>query len=196
MNRVVVGGLACLVTAYLSIRYCHDINQALENFGVGSLALKDDGGEQAGTTVVVDSSFSGDWAKNGCEQVKQGFERDRNPEMMPRYTACITAFRPATLAQIFEDDLMTQFAINQLCKGITFSRYYGPAEPISSATKNAPWDTKGWTLTIFYDVGAETQTWVLAPKKGFDHRANGSTPTKIAGDVCAIVSGHGGTVLQ
>lgn len=71
--------------------------------------------------VVLDSWWSGTWAKNGCEYVKifvKSNERLINqigcksvtscPTLMPRYAACLAAAinGPDALAHDFEDELM------------------------------------------------------------------------------------------
>jgi hypothetical protein len=152
--------------------------------------------------LIIDSWWSGDYAKSGCDQAKAVVDADRSlinqlgcdavtacPEVMPRYTACRLAPDPAAVAHRFEDALMTQFSINPRCKGATFGRYYGPNSKPSTAqaTTNRP-----WSLIIDYTVGARAQSWTL---QDFDHKvfhqADGETPAKIAADVCAILMGHG-----
>jgi hypothetical protein len=122
-------------------------------------------------TVVVDSWWSGDYAKLGCEQAKD-FMRDNRtsinqfgcdavtacPEVMPRYTACIVGGDPAATARNFEDELMTQFSINPSCKGAAFARYYGPYSKVSASTPAAG-DARSWSLIIDYVVGGPTQYW-------------------------------------
>src|SRR5215813_11054102 len=127
--------------------------------------------EQSSPTVVLDSWWSGDYAKNGCEQSKKFMEENRRlvyqfgceavtacPEMMPRYSACTLAFSgPAAVAHGFEDELITQFAMSSSCKGVTVARY-GPDEKTSGAAQ-AALRREHWTLIIDYVVGAPTQSW-------------------------------------
>ena len=108
---------------------------------------------------------------------------------------------PAAAARRFEDQLITQFAINPRCKGVTLARFYGPAEKASDATQAAiaaiaMARKDSWTLSIDYIVAASAQSWSLLDKdKNYRlFQAEGSTPAKIAADVCAIVTGTGGTV--
>jgi hypothetical protein len=161
-------------------------------------------------TVVLDSWWSGDYAKGGCEQADKWMKENRKlinqfgceavtacTDVMPRYTACTIALGgPTATARRFEDELLTQFAINANCKGVVFARYYGPNEKISAAAHTAM-DEPHWTLILDYIVGGDAQPWSLQPPKGgLLHQAEGATPAKIAADVCAVVMGHGGTVSQ
>jgi hypothetical protein len=101
--------------------------------------------------VVLDSWWSGDYSKSGCEDAKGFMQTSRSlinqfgcdavtacPDVMPRYTACMSALDgPAAVARQFENELMTQFTINPNCKGVTFARYYGPAEKVSAEAQAA-----------------------------------------------------------
>jgi hypothetical protein len=159
--------------------------------------------------VVIDSWWSGDFAKNGCESIERWWENNKKlinqigcesvtscPEAMPRYTACTLALNgPKGEAWAFENELLTQFAINPSCKGARFARYSGPSENTSAETR-AIIQESHWTLIIDYNVGATTQAWSLQDQKGAPHQAEGATATKVAADVCAIVMGQGGTLLR
>jgi hypothetical protein len=74
-----------------------------------------------------------------------------------------------------------------------FARFYGPSVPPSAATQ-AAMDKRHWTLTIDYIVGASAQAWSLQDLPAFT-KGEGM-PAKIATDVCAIVMGHGGTLVR
>jgi hypothetical protein len=151
--------------------------------------------EQPGPTVVLYGD-SGDNAKLECDNAKKRLAEDKDlinrfgceavmscSLYRPRYTACMNAHDdPKAWVRHFADDLMTQFAINSNCKGAAFARGYA----------SAPY----WLLTIDYDLGAATQNSSLLPPTGDPYRADGNTPAKIAADVCAIVMGHGGTLLK
>ena len=156
--------------------------------------------------VVLDSWWSGTWAKNGCEYVKifvKSNERLINqigcksvtscPTLMPRYAACLAAAinGPDALAHDFEDELMIQFGINPKCKSATFARYYGP-ETAPSAALSAAMEMPHWTLTIEFNIGSSAQQWSLHYLSGPLLTGEGATLAKIASDVCTIVMGHGG----
>jgi hypothetical protein len=162
-------------------------------------------GQPEEPTVLVDGWWSGDWAEGGCDQAKIWMEGARKlineigceaanicPKMMPRYTACMTAHDPKDLAHSFEDEVMTQFAINPNCKGAQITRYVGPVQALE---KMEVLGSKRWKLTINYEVGETTQRWFLLNYSDFkSYQADGGTPDKIAADMCAIVMGHGGMV--
>jgi hypothetical protein len=152
--------------------------------------------------VVVDSWWSGDYARNGCDMAKAYMKEHRTlinrfgceavtacQDMMPQYTACVVG-DPKAVARRFEDELMSQFVINRDCKGATFARYYGPSAKISDALQTALNDKNHQTLIIDFTVGLSAQPWTMGDTKGE------GTPAKIAADVCAIVMGKGGTLVH
>jgi hypothetical protein len=166
------------------------------------------GADQRNPTVVVDSSWSGDYAKSGCEQAKSFMNDEtesliRNfgcgavaacPEVMARLVACTSGADPKTQAYQFEDRLMTQFAINPSCKGAAFARDSGPDGMTRSAAEEAIMSRPHWELSIDFVVGSPTQAWSLQ-YLGEENVLQGESATeaKVASDVCAIVLGHGGT---
>ena len=160
--------------------------------------------------VVVDSWWSGNYAKNGCDFTKNWMEDNKKlinqigcesvtscPDLMPRYSACMLAPNndPRQIAWGFDNELLTQFAINPSCKGTTFARYGGPSEKASPETL-ANIQKPHWTLIVDYTVGATAQSWTLVPAKGAPRQAEGARAANIAADVCAIVMGHGGTLAR
>src|ERR1051325_1166814 len=106
--------------------------------------------------VVIDGSWSGDYARKACEQAKtypdeETASRIRNsgcgavagcPEMMTR----------AQAAQ-FEDRLMREFAGNAGCKGAAFARYGGPDAKPPSAAEQAVTSRPHWELSIDFVAG-------------------------------------------
>jgi hypothetical protein len=152
--------------------------------------------------VIVDSWWSGDYAKGGCEQAKSFMKQNKSiikqvgceavtacPDVMPRYTACMVS-DPSAAARSFEDELMTQFAVNRDCKGATFARFYGPPANASEALLAAMNDKSHQTLIIDFTVGEAAQPWTMGDSKGE------GTTAKIAADVCAIIMGKGGTLVR
>ena len=117
---------------------------------------------------------------------------------MARYTACVATSDPASVARSFEDDIISQSAINPKCKGASIGRYFGPP---SDAMQSAI-DRPHWMLTINFYVGAPVQSWSLNYDdfKGSllhnHHEGEGATAAKIADDICSIVMGHGAKVIQ
>src|SRR4029453_15536283 len=141
--------------------------------------------------VVVDSWWSGDYAKHGCEQAKSFMKENRDrinrygceavttcSLLMPQYSACSSD--PAAQARSFEDELMSQFAINRDCKGTTFARYYGASVKASEALQAALNDKNHQTLIIDFVAGMSTQAWTMGDTKGE------GVPAKIAADGCSI----------
>jgi hypothetical protein len=157
-------------------------------------------------TVLIDGWWSGDYAKNGCEQATSWMNEKRSlinregcdavaacTDVMPRYVACTTsAVGAAGEARNYETDLMTQFATKQNCKGASFARLY------SSSDHVAAMDAPHWTLIIDYVVGSPIQDWTLVPDRKSNLNSNlqgqSQTAANIADSVCAIVLGQGGAL--
>jgi hypothetical protein len=95
----------------------------------------------------------------------------------------------------FELELNTQFAALPECAGITVSSFGYPQNP-----KEPPPDTSQpyWSFSINYYGDDPAQLWQMLPPKG-SHlpmmQATG-TPTQIATQVCNIIKGRGGAVVQ
>jgi hypothetical protein len=165
---------------------------------------------QGNLAVVVDSWWSGDYAKEGCEQAKSYMWENRSlinqigcqsvtacTDMMPRYLACTTGPDPNVQAHQYEDRLMTQFAINPSCEGATFARYYGSDNKTPSAAERAVLDKSHWALIIDFVVGASKQSWSLQyGREGNLLQGDSETEAKMASDVCAIVLGRGGSLAR
>jgi hypothetical protein len=161
---------------------------------VGSVAAAAAAAGPAGSAelprvVVVDSWYTGDFAEGQCKTWKSA--------------ACAAAIGgPKAESRRFEDQVMTQFAVNHQCKGIVVARYYGLSREHSAATNDALNNDHGM-LMIDYVVGNTAQSWslVFSPTTARDGPpivmdGENATPAKIAADVCAIVMGHGGTLVQ
>src|SRR5262249_24069311 len=116
---------------------------------------------------------------------------------MPRFVACTTGLEPSVQARVFEDRLMTRFAINPSCKGAAFARYDGPNGKTPSVSDRSVLDRPHWTLIIDFVVGASTQFWSLQyNNKGQLLQGESMTEARMASDVCAIVMGKGGAVVR
>ena len=128
----------------------------------------------------------------GCESVTAC------TDMMPRYLACTTGPDAKVQAYQYEDRLMTQFAINPSCQGATFARYYGYDNKKPSAAEQAVLDDKSsFWLIINFVVGASKQSWSLQyGREGNLLQGDSETEAKMASDVCAILSGRGGLLVQ
>ncbi len=166
-----------------------------------SFANTDARAEQRRPAVLIDSWWSGDYARMGCEQARSFFDQDtesriRNfgcgavpqcPEAMARSAACISAGEPKSQAEQFEDLLMIEFANNPACKGATVARYHGPDRP-SSAAEQAVMSGPHWDLIIDFVVGSPAQPWMLLYNGEADARqAAPATAARMASEVCAIV---------
>ena len=114
---------------------------------------------------------------------------ERFPDLMTRYSACEATSDPASVARSFDDEIITQSAINPKCKGVSIGR--------KSAIHEAHW----W-LTINFWVGEPVQSWQLNYDDGKGnlrlkhHEGKGATAAKIADDICSIVMGHGAKSIQ
>jgi hypothetical protein len=75
---------------------------------------------------------------------------------------------------------------------------FGPPDAKTpSATEQAVLDRPHWALIMDFVVGASTQSWSLQ----YSHQepflqGESATDAKLASDVCAIVLGHGGTLVK
>lgn len=147
-----------------------------------------------GPIVVIDSSWSADYAKDGCQTIKAMKEsHNLSSDEIPRYTACVQHLSPEADARNFEDRLMTQVAVNPSCKGLTVGRYDGPQKV--SAAVDAAMEKPHWNLKVRYTLGVAEQSWELDALP-FDtypiHTEGEGSAKKVAADICAIVLGHGG----
>ncbi len=97
---------------------------------------------------------------------------------------------------VFELELKTQFAAAAECSGITVTSFgypQSPSRPPPSFTTR-PY----WNLSINYFGDKRAQLWQMLPPKGSKlpmMQATG-TPSQIARQVCAIITGKGGAVVQ
>jgi hypothetical protein len=88
---------------------------------------------KAERVLIIDSWWSGDYAKNNC-----------------KHPACLWQ-HPENAAFQFEDQIMTQLTINPDCKGITYVRYHPDYR--APGVLQAFEDPYHWTLMIDYIVG-------------------------------------------
>jgi hypothetical protein len=155
--------------------------------------------------VVVDGRWSGDYARQACEQAKsfpdqETESRIRNsgcgavagcPEMMERSAACVSATDPKAQASRFEDRLMREFAAAPACKGAAFARYRGrEAQP--SAAEEAVWSKPHWEFSVDFVPGARAQSWSLQYLGEPDvQQGTSASEARMASDVCAILFGQG-----
>lgn len=160
--------------------------------------------EQRNAAVVLDSWWSGDYAKKSCEQANAFMDADtmsriRNfgcgavagcPEAMAHLTAC-TSGDAQLLASQFDDRLMAQFATSPDCKGVAFARYEGPDGKAPSAAEQALMSRPHWEFSVDFFAGSRPQSWslqYLGEDKVF--QGESATEVKMASDVCAIVLGR------
>ncbi len=115
-------------------------------------------------------------------------------DMMPQVTACTATSDAAVAAGEFETEVMTQFGVNQNCKGATFARFGGLTQ--SSDEVNRLLNAPHWTLIIDFTLGVPEQAWSLQYKTGQFLKGSSATPAKLASDVCTIVMEHGGTLVR
>jgi hypothetical protein len=156
---------------------------------------------QRNAAILLDSWWSGDYAKKSCEQAEsfmddETMSRVRNfgcgavagcPEAMAHLTAC-TSGDPKLLASQFEDRLMTQFAISPDCKGAAFARYHGPDGKEPSAAEQALMSRPHWEFSVDFFPGSATQSWslqYLGEDKVF--QGESASEAKMASAICAIV---------
>ena len=157
--------------------------------------------------ILLDSWWSGDYARKSCEQANSFMDDDtmsriRNfgcgavagcPEAMAHLSAC-TSGDPRLLASQFEDRLVTQFATSPDCKGVAFARYYGPDAKEPSAAEQALMSRPHWEFSVDFFAGSRTQSWslqYLGEEKVF--QGESATEARMASDLCAIVLGQRAT---
>lgn len=132
--------------------------------------------------IVIDRWWGVDYAKADCFKAGKN-ERICEQERVERYN-------------VFELELMTQFAAASECSGIKVSSFGYPRNP----GKPPPDFTSQpyWNFSINYFGDEPAQLWQMLPPEGSDlsmMQATG-TPSQIAQQVCTIIKGKGGAVGQ
>lgn len=139
--------------------------------------------------LVFDTWWSVDYARDMCRYDKSFLDtEEHDQETMDIHTACLGSADAGNLARQYEDAIKTQIEINPVCRGVTFTRYSGPG---SKEQPDLP--ERYATLLIDYIPGAQKQSWTMIRHPSLQSdQAEGSSPARIAADVCAILTTQGG----
>ena len=159
-------------------------------------------------TIVLDSWWNVDYAKEACRSALSFFQQERTliaqigceavtacPEVMPAVMACQMAFPagdPTAEVRDFEDRVLSHMASDPRCKGIEIGRYSGPNS--SNAAQNKVALESHWTLFLNFNPGATSQSWEILRQKPDTYMKGEDNPQDTARRVCVIVNGHGATV--
>lgn len=128
-------------------------------------------------TVVLDSWWDVDYAKQSCNG----------------HSPCLPD--PVQAVHQFEAELATQFAEQTACRNVTFIRFNGPkqSDKVSNKAVTKPY----WDLSLNFTPGAALQAWQLLHSTSRSAVLQGEgTPSSIAKEVCAIVTGSGAKVAN
>ncbi len=153
-------------------------------------------------SVVLDSWWNVDYAKNYCREAIRWRKEDRAiiaaigcdivtlcTQMMPIVEAC-QGNGPDGGVHDFEDKLVTYLAADPQCKDVHFTRFGGPSGEQTPAVDAMERDGH-WMLFLDYLPGAAKQSWTLIRKKPYALTKGSDDPKKMAESVCAIATGQG-----
>lgn len=155
-------------------------------------------------TVVLDSWWNTDYAKNTCSTATYWYKQNAAlisqmgcnsvtscKDMMPRVNAC--RLDDTGGVHDFEASLATAFAANPECSAISFVKFSGPQYATSAARKAS--ERQHWSLMLDFIPGAKQQDWSLVHLGKQDSLAQGTGGAEeIAQKVCAIARNVGATV--
>ena len=134
----------------------------------------------ASPALILDTWWDVDYAKNACRG---------NSE-----PACDD---PVAAVQVFEAELLTQFAAQPSCKGIHVSKFSDPTKNPNIAASKDLSGGPSWSISLNFMAGAKTQDWamVLGPDNRVVRQGHG-TPIEIARNVCAIIKNQGADIAD
>jgi hypothetical protein len=158
-------------------------------------------------TVVLDSWWSTEFAKEACTRANQWYQENATliarvgckavtacPEMMPRVEACVVD--PTPEVRGFEAELATQLAADLRCDAIHFVTFNGPAQ---NSDKGGIKHSTGphWSLQLDFEPGAQKQPWGLLRSPELSALTEGlGDPKEIAATVCAVLKERGAKLLN
>lgn len=159
---------------------------------------------KAPPTVVLDSWWNTDYAKNTCSAATSWYNQNAAliskvgcssvtscKDMMPRVNAC--RFDNTGGVHDFETSLATAFAANPKCSGVSFVKFAGPQHATSAASEASK--RQHWSLMLDFTPGAAKQDWSLVRLGKQESFAKGTGGAEeIAQKVCAITRNVGATV--
>ncbi|HEV3037867.1 MAG TPA: hypothetical protein VHA33_08795 [Candidatus Angelobacter sp.] len=156
---------------------------------------------------VVTVAFNGwhgqEFLKQGCIVLQRDYERVRKMSAQEyvtlmtltdkHYMPCLV--EPRVMNSVVENQLLSAFAANPQCQGVSFSQgYYGPKDSTQEAGQK--FLDSNWRLSLDLTPSAETgdvsladSQWTLNPRTLSGNLEN---IEKAATDICTIVKGQGG----
>jgi hypothetical protein len=152
-------------------------------------------------TIVLDSWWMTDYAKNACESAKSWSRDGATPEMIRLLDACRSD--PTPEERDFEGRLAARFAADPQCSGINFVIANDPSdggkrrETVGDALQK-----QHWFLIIDFTPGDMKQRWDMKQSSSDGGLGNGAPtkgegdPTEVANTACSIVKGRGATLLN
>lgn len=163
------------------------------------------GCSKASNTLVLDSWWNTDYARNTCDSVAAWYKQNRTlisqvgctnvtscKREMPAVEACRSD--PTGGVAQFENAVATEFAANPKCHGINFVKFSGPDHRSST---DSEFTAKSWSLSFNFWPGAEAQNWSLLRRGTHDTYTEGKGSAKeITSKVCAVVNGRGASVAN
>jgi|SRR6185312_586255 len=156
-------------------------------------------------TVVLDSWWNTDYARNACGSVAAWYKQNQAlisqvgcsnvtacQEQMPAVEAC--RLDPTGGIAGFENAVSTEFATNPTCHGINFVKFSGPEHRRST---DSQFKAESWSLTFTFQPGTKVQKWALLRRGTHDTYAEGKGSVQdITSKVCAAVKGQGASVAN
>ncbi len=93
----------------------------------------------------------------------------------------------------FEGRLVTAFAVDPICHGVSITSWQGPGGPAAKPTKGPQWQ-----LMLDYTVGQPSQDWSMAPpEKTPGTYTNGTgDAAQIIHSVCSVITHMGGAIAE
>jgi hypothetical protein len=163
------------------------------------------GCSKSSNTVVLDSWWNTDYARNTCESVATWYKQNQPlvsqvgcsnvtscQEQMPAVEAC--RFDPTGGVATFENVVATEFATNPLCHGVNFVKFSGPEHRRNT---DSQFTAKSWSLSLNFRPGTKAQSWALLRRGTHDTYAEGSGSAKeIVSKVCAVMTAQGASVAN
>jgi hypothetical protein len=149
---------------------------------VGALQVGASRADILAPLIVVDRWWGVDYAKADC------FKEGKNEAVCDQ--------ERTQSYNVFELELMTQFAAAAECSGVTVTSFGYPQNQNRSSPSFA--ERPYWSFSINYFGDKRAQLWQMLPPKGSNlpmMQATG-TPSEIARQVCAIINGKGGAIAQ
>lgn len=130
--------------------------------------------------VIIDGWWDDDYAKGACRTSGTPSKSCEDEQL--------------SNVRTFEREVITQFAGNSICTGISISRYNNPQSENKAAV--SAMRTSWWSLSINYYEPGKKQDWQLLRNKSSMVYQGKDDPDTIAKKVCTIVRGKGAKINE